>query len=73
MNAQEVANLRALMEYEAARTEPPRDFPNLPDIPAGLQVAPQLLGIPGTGEAPRKHVEELIFHALPVAQRNYKS
>ena len=31
----QVIQLRALMEYEAARKEPPRAFPVLPDIPAG--------------------------------------
>lgn len=31
----QVKQLRALMEYEAARKEPPRAFPVLPDIPAG--------------------------------------
>ena len=35
MNQNDVATLRRLMEYEAARTEPPRAFPALPDIPAG--------------------------------------
>jgi phenylpropionate dioxygenase-like ring-hydroxylating dioxygenase large terminal subunit len=35
MTAEEILSLRALMEYEAARTAPPRGFPALPDIPAG--------------------------------------
>ena len=35
MEQQEIQTLRALMEYEAARTEPPESFPHLPDIPAG--------------------------------------
>ncbi len=35
MNQQEIAELRALMEYEANRTEPPKAFPDLPDLPAG--------------------------------------
>ena len=35
MQADEIAKLRQLMEYEAARTAPPADFPKLPDIPAG--------------------------------------
>jgi len=35
MNQQEIAQLRALMEYEAHRTEPPKAFPDLPDLPAG--------------------------------------
>jgi hypothetical protein len=30
MNPQEIATLRALMEYEAARTAPPAEFPKLP-------------------------------------------
>lgn len=32
---EQVKTLRALMEYEAARKEPPKGFPALPDIPAG--------------------------------------
>ncbi|MEM1112820.1 MAG: SRPBCC family protein [Pseudomonadota bacterium] len=31
----EVAQLRALMEYEAARTAPPESWPVTPDVPAG--------------------------------------
>ena len=36
-----IQTLRALMEYEAARTEPPKAFPALPDIPAGRYVDPR--------------------------------
>ena len=35
MEQQEIQTLRALMEYEAARTAPPESFPDLPDIPLG--------------------------------------
>ncbi|NIP14555.1 MAG: Rieske 2Fe-2S domain-containing protein, partial [Pseudomonadales bacterium] len=35
MNQKEVDELRQLMEYEAARTEPPEGFPSLPDLPGG--------------------------------------
>jgi phenylpropionate dioxygenase-like ring-hydroxylating dioxygenase large terminal subunit len=35
MDNDEITQLRRLMEYEAARTEPPRAFPALPDIPGG--------------------------------------
>lgn len=35
MEQRDIDNLRLLMEYEAARTEPPRGFPTLPDVPAG--------------------------------------
>ena len=41
MEQQEIQNLRALMEYEAARTEPPAGFPHLPDIPAGRYTDPR--------------------------------
>ena len=41
MEQQEIQTLRALMEYEAARTEPPESFPNLPDIPAGRYTDPR--------------------------------
>jgi phenylpropionate dioxygenase-like ring-hydroxylating dioxygenase large terminal subunit len=35
MEQRDIDNLRLLMEYEAARSEPPKGFPALPDIPAG--------------------------------------
>ena len=41
MKQQEIQTLRALMEYEAARTEPPEGFPHLPDIPAGRYTDPR--------------------------------
>ena len=41
MTAEEIRTLRALMEYEAARTAPPRGFPALPDIPAGRYTDPR--------------------------------
>ncbi len=41
MSQDEIATLRALMEYEAARTAPPPTFPTLPDIPAGRYIDPR--------------------------------
>lgn len=41
MTAEEIRTLRALMDYEAARTAPPRGFPALPDIPAGRYTDPR--------------------------------
>ncbi|GAB5452359.1 MAG: hypothetical protein Hals2KO_26870 [Halioglobus sp.] len=41
MSQEEIATLRALMEYEAARTAPPPNFPTLPDIPAGRYIDPR--------------------------------
>ena len=41
MNSEEINQLRRLMEYEAARTEPPRDFPTLPDLPGGRYTDPR--------------------------------
>ena len=41
MNAQEIATLRELMEYEASRTEPPEGFPALPDLPGGRYTDPR--------------------------------
>lgn len=41
MTPQEVNTLRALMEFEAARTEPPEGFPALPDIPGGRYTDPR--------------------------------
>ncbi|MEK9921146.1 MAG: Rieske (2Fe-2S) protein, partial [Luminiphilus sp.] len=41
MEQQEIQTLRALMEYEAARTAPPETFPQLPDIPAGRYTDPR--------------------------------
>lgn len=35
LEQQEIDRLYQLMEYEAARTEPPKGFPQLPDLPAG--------------------------------------
>ena len=40
MEQQEIQTLRALMDYEAARTEPPEGFPHLPDMPAGRYTDP---------------------------------
>lgn len=34
IDAQEVAHLKAMMEWEGERTAPPKDFPKLPDMPA---------------------------------------
>src|SRR5215471_16844076 len=45
MNAAEIATLRALMEYEAARTEPPRGFPVLPDLPGGRYTDPRFFAL----------------------------
>ncbi|GIR70387.1 MAG: hypothetical protein CM15mP74_16380 [Halieaceae bacterium] len=42
MEQQEIQTLRALMEYEAARTDP-QSFPHLPDIPAGRYTDPAFL------------------------------
>lgn len=41
MTPHTIDTLRKLMEYEAARTEPPVGFPTLPDIPAGRYVDPR--------------------------------
>ena len=41
MSPMEVQTLRQLMEFEAARTEPPQGFPALPDIPAGRYTDPR--------------------------------
>lgn len=38
MTPEYIQTLRQLMEFEAARTEPPAGFPALPDIPAGRYV-----------------------------------
>ena len=41
MTPEYIQTLRKLMEFEAARTEPPTGFPALPDIPAGRYVDPR--------------------------------
>lgn len=41
MKQEEVTRLRRLMEYEASRTEPPRAFPVLPDLPGGRYTDPR--------------------------------
>lgn len=48
MKDQDVTNLRRLMEYEAARTQPPRAFPSLPDIPAGRYTDPRFFELEKT-------------------------
>jgi phenylpropionate dioxygenase-like ring-hydroxylating dioxygenase large terminal subunit len=41
MQPSEIAALRGLMEYEAARTAPPAEFPALPDLPGGRYTDPR--------------------------------
>ena len=41
MTPEYIQTLHKLMEFEAARTEPPAGFPALPDIPAGRYVDPR--------------------------------
>lgn len=41
MDAAQVATLRALMDYEGARTAPPQGFPTLPDLPGGRYTDPR--------------------------------
>ena len=41
MTPETIQTLRRLMEFEAARKEPPEGFPALPDIPAGRYVDPR--------------------------------
>jgi len=41
MSAEAIQTLRLVMEYEAARTEPPQGWPNMPDIPAGRYIDPR--------------------------------
>jgi phenylpropionate dioxygenase-like ring-hydroxylating dioxygenase large terminal subunit len=45
MTTEEIRTLRALMDYEAARTAPPRGFPSLPDIPAGRYTDPRFFAL----------------------------
>jgi phenylpropionate dioxygenase-like ring-hydroxylating dioxygenase large terminal subunit len=41
MDQTEIATLRGLMEYEAARSAPPAEFPRLPDLPGGRYTDPR--------------------------------
>ncbi len=41
MPQQNTDNLKLLMEFEAGRTEPPKGFPALPDLPAGRYTDPR--------------------------------
>lgn len=50
MDSREIQTLRGLMEYEAARSEPPPGFPSLPDIPAGRYLDPRFF------ELERRHL-----------------
>ena len=45
MTPQTIQTLRDLMEFEAARTEPPRAWPATPDIPAGRYVDPRFFAL----------------------------
>ena len=45
MEQKDIDNLRLLMEYEAARSEPPKGFPALPDIPAGRYTDPRFYAL----------------------------
>ncbi len=45
MNQNEIDTLRALMEYEAARTAPPESFPSLPDLPGGRYTDPRFYAL----------------------------
>src|SRR5258708_40267589 len=45
MNQTEIRTLRELMEYEAARTAPPAEFPRLPDLPGGRYTAPRFFAL----------------------------
>ncbi len=40
-----IRQLRQLMEYEAARTAPPRAWPDTPDLPAGRYVDPRFFAL----------------------------
>lgn len=48
MTPEHIQTLRQLMEFEAARTEPPIGFPALPDIPAGRYVDPRFFKLEQT-------------------------
>jgi phenylpropionate dioxygenase-like ring-hydroxylating dioxygenase large terminal subunit len=45
MNQADIRTLRALMEYEAARTAPPAEFPHLPDLPGGRYTDPRFFDL----------------------------
>ena len=45
MDAQEIKTLRALMEYEARRSAPPKAFPSLPDLPGGRYTDPAFMAL----------------------------
>ncbi|MFT6016623.1 MAG: phenylpropionate dioxygenase-like ring-hydroxylating dioxygenase large terminal subunit, partial [Candidatus Azotimanducaceae bacterium] len=45
MIAEEIETLKKLMEYEAARTQPPEGFPYLPDLPGGRYTDPRFMSL----------------------------
>lgn len=45
MQRAEIDTLRGLMEYEAARTAPPPEFPILPDLPGGRYTDPRFAAL----------------------------
>jgi len=45
MDQNEIQTLRELMEFEAARTAPPKGFPELPDLPGGRYTDPRFFAL----------------------------
>jgi phenylpropionate dioxygenase-like ring-hydroxylating dioxygenase large terminal subunit len=45
MDAEEIARLKALMEWEGTRSAPPRGFPKLPDMPAARYTSPEYFAL----------------------------
>ncbi|MCU0946964.1 MAG: aromatic ring-hydroxylating dioxygenase subunit alpha [Porphyrobacter sp.] len=45
MDAAEIAQLKALMEWEAGRRAPPEGFPRLPDLPAARYTSPEYFAL----------------------------
>ena len=45
MDAQEIADIRALMDFEGARKAPPQGYPKFPDMPAGRYVDPEFYAL----------------------------
>ncbi len=50
MDQEQIATIRALMEFEASRKAPPKGFPELPDLPGGRYTDPEFY------ELERQHI-----------------
>ncbi len=66
MIPREIQTLRSLMEYEAARTARPAEFPRMPDLPGARHTDPRVFALEKA--RPRRKSWLLAGHVDEVAQ-----